>query len=534
MRKQKLAIFHYHLNPGGVTSVILLGLRSLLTEGGIREIEEIALISGGEEAREKPFREALIQLEPLAQERGIRLFHQSLPEIGYASAMEEPPGDEEAALALAEKLATLFPRHIWWIHNHHLGKNPRFTRALLHTAQTRPEQVLFFQIHDFPENGRLTSWRHLKERTPQNLYPGGPGVYYLTINERDRKILTAAGLPEERVFHLPNPVDPQAPPPSPGKEKIKPLFEKRFGPEFPGYLRGRPWAIYPVRTIRRKNVLEAALGARLFPGGINLLTTLPGHSDQEKDYSGLTEELYREGTIPGLWGTGTWRDPESPGFEEFTQAGDLVFSTSLQEGFGYFYIDAFRWGKPLFSRKLDVLEELLPHLPGPRIRLYDRLWVPPEKEWVRRWESHWKRQRQEMDKLLGEWNPLSSENSPFFSPLGFDFSALPPDDQAALLRRAANDSAFLGDIAERNTAFIKGAGEILEQSRESGGPEDLEKIREQWGMGAFRRRTAVIIRTALEGPSPPCSEGREQAVLAAFVNTEGLKPLFTPYRRTAE
>lgn len=531
MTKQKLAVFHYHLNPGGVTSVILLGLRSLLSEGGIPEIEEIALISGGEEVREKPFREALVHLQPLAKERGIRLFHQSLPEIGYASAGEDPSADEEASLALAAKLAELFPRHIWWIHNHHLGKNPRFTRALLHTARKRPEQVIFFQIHDFPENGRLANWRHLKERTPQNLYPGGPGVYYLTINERDRGILTAAGLPEERVFHLPNPVDPQAPPPSPGQEKIKPLFEKHFGPEFPGYLPGRPWAIYPVRTIRRKNVLEAALGARLFPGGVNLLTTLPGHSDQEKGYSGLTEELYRDGTIPGLWGTGTWRGPEAPGFEEFAQAGDLVFSASLQEGFGYFYIDAFRWRKPLFSRKLDILEELLPHLPGPRIRLYDRLWVPPEKGWILRWESHWEHQRQELDKLLGDWNPLKPDTCPFLSSRGFDFSALTPEDQAALLRRAAGDAAFLGDIAERNAGFIQGAGEILEQSRHPGSLEDLDKIRDQWGMDAFRRRTAALIRTAREGNLPPGSEGREQAVLASFLNAEGLKPLFTPYRR---
>jgi hypothetical protein len=338
-------------------------------------------------------------------------------------------------------------------------------------------------------------------------------------------------LPTERVLHLPNPVNPQVPRATKAGEQIKPLFEKRFAPAFPGYLPGRPWALYPVRTIRRKNVLEAALGTRLFPGGANLLTTLPGHSDQERGYSDLTEELYRDGTIPGLWGTGAWRDPGAPDFEEFTQAGDLVFSASLQEGFGYFFIDSFRWGKPLFSRRLDILDELLPHLPPDRIRLYDRLWVPPEKEWIRRWESHWERQNREMEDLLGSWNPLKSESNPFLTARGFDFSALPPDDQATVLRRAAGDPAFLQDIAERNADFVRGAGEILEKSGTAGSREDLTSIGEQWGLDAFRRRTAALIRTAAENGLSPCSEGREQAVLAAFLNAGGLRPLFTPYPR---
>ncbi len=531
MKKQKLAVFHYHLNPGGVTSVILLGLKSLLEEGGIREIEEITVVSGGEETREKPFRDALEEMQPRARRLGIRLLHRNLPEIGYAPGGEDPAGDEEASLALAAKLSELFPRHIWWVHNHHIGKNPRFTGALLHTARSKPEQILFLQIHDFPENGRLTNWRNLKKRISQDIYPGGPGVFYLTINERDRQILTSAGLPEERVIHLPNPVDPQRPPQALEPETIRPLFEKRFAREFPGYLPGRPWGIYPVRTIRRKNVLEAALGARLFPGGINLLTTLPGHSEQEKGYSSLTEELYREGTIPGLWGTGTWRDADSPGFEEFTQAGDLVFSASLQEGFGYFFIDAFRWGKPLFSRRLDILEELLPHLPQNRIGLYDRLWVPPEKEWTRRWNRHWDRQKQVLDELLGEWNPLKAPDNPFGSAQGFDFSALSPEDQAALLRRAAKDAGYLEEIEVRNQDFILEAENILKKCRVSGGSDDLDAIRAQWGLDSFRRRTAEIIRTATEETLPDYPGAREPDVLAAFLIPQGLRPLFTPYRR---
>ena len=43
----KLAIFHYHLNPGGVTQVIRNHLRALAAAGAQDQIEQVAVIASG-------------------------------------------------------------------------------------------------------------------------------------------------------------------------------------------------------------------------------------------------------------------------------------------------------------------------------------------------------------------------------------------------------------------------------------------------------------------------------------------------------
>ena len=117
-----------------------------------------------------------------------------------------------------------------------------------------------------------------------------------------------------------------------------------------------PLFLYPVRCIRRKNVLEAGLLARLWPGGANLVLTLPGVSDDEKAYSDLTEKAFRTGLIPGVFGTGRDPDTEILNYRNLQSSCDCMVSTSLLEGFGYLYINSLLWKKPAVFRNLDILD----------------------------------------------------------------------------------------------------------------------------------------------------------------------------------
>ncbi len=529
MKKDRLVIFHYHLLPGGVTSVIAKGIKGILITPAKTGLKNITVVSGGDPIGEEDFRRFMEEHRGAAKKRGITLEYKTLREIGYASADHNTWEEAEAAVQLADQLKNLFPDSIWWIHNYHIGKNPLFTQAVLLTARDSRDQRLLLQIHDFPENGRFANWTLLKERIPLPLYPAGPEIFYLTINQRDRRILAAAGLPEEQIVHLPNPVSINSVRPRIDTEEVKGVFEKRMMADFPGYRSGAPWGLYPVRTIRRKNILEAALGSLLFPEPLNLVVTLPGLSNQEKGYSGLVENLFRDGTIPGLWGTGMWKGTDAPPFEEMARASDLILSSSLQEGFGYFIIDALRWGKPLLSRRMDVLEELLPLLPGHKTALYDSLWIPPEKNLIQRWDRHAENIKSSLPRRMRHEIPNMPEAEAFLSPQGFDFSALSPGDQVTVLRRSAQDTGYRRDVEERNPAFREKAEATLLESRRNPSQDDFEALNTQWGLAAFGQRVTELISRENIDIDHTVSHGREKDILRAFTTPKNMRPLFFPY-----
>ncbi len=84
-----------------------------------------------------------------------------------------------------------------------------------------------------------------------------------------------------------------------------------------------PLLLYPVRTVRRRNVLEAGL-----------LVSLPGLKRTEIVYSRLVEQCFHEGLIPGLWGIGEDLAEAGLSFRDTVQASDLVVSTAVRDGCG--------------------------------------------------------------------------------------------------------------------------------------------------------------------------------------------------------
>jgi len=111
-----------------------------------------------------------------------------------------------------------------------------------------------------------------------------------------------------------------------------------------------------VRTIRRKNVLEAGYISLLSKKPVNLVVTLPGVSRQEKAYSDIVEKTFREEIFRGVWGIGALEDVHDIPFQDIIAGSSAVISTAVQEGFGLLFLNSLEWGKPLFARYLRILD----------------------------------------------------------------------------------------------------------------------------------------------------------------------------------
>ena len=245
------------------------------------------------------------------------------------------------------------PDAVWWIHNHHVGKNISFTRALLHGAARGDTRVLL-QIHDFPECGRIDGYQGVRAAVGTGLYPYGPHLRYAVINTLDHAALAAAGVPQAYLHLLWNPVAPS--PVEPGSE--------RLGPLMPGG--SRLW-LYPVRIRRRKNVLEAGLagtdGRRSGGGG----SPCRQARRRRLPTTARRARLFRDGTLPGRIGLGGLPRFRARSLAKLAAGADVVVSSSIEEGFGYQYLHGRQWGLPLIARDVDAIDGFrdLLHHPSP-------------------------------------------------------------------------------------------------------------------------------------------------------------------------
>jgi len=498
---ETLVIFHYHFLPGGVASVVRQALGAL--RAFLPGIGDIRLVAGrvSEEMRGAAAR---------AQAR----VHE-LPAIDYYA----PPGLSSRrvaaqASALAERLAAEFggERRIWWVHNHHLGKNPVFTEALLRVLRDHPSQRAVLQIHDFPECGRTENLRLLRRTLQSDPYPSSPNVRYAVLTRRDQGVLLEAGLPPDAVHLLQNPVSPADPAPRDralARRELMRGFPEREADLDPQ----RRLLFYPARTIRRKNVLEAMLLARLLDA--SLLVTLPGVSAPERRYSDRVAEAFADGLCRGLWGAG-----DSLHFEALPAASDLVLSTAVQEGFGYLFVNALQWGRPLAGRWLENVGELGALLEGYPAHLYEQLRFPvrrPEAAALRRAYQRklhslsWLYDTQTLERLRAGIPSLAAGDLAEFSYLSVPL-------QLRMLRALGKR---LEEARQANAALL-GA---LQGLTAAGATPRGQEVEARFGPRAFARAFESIIASfggRAEAVAPPPVQ---QRIVHRFARLENLRLL---------
>ncbi|MFW5695662.1 MAG: hypothetical protein ACOCYB_10870 [Alkalispirochaeta sp.] len=519
----RIVIFHYHLLPGGVTGVIEHTTRALHQFSSV--VDSIEIVAGSRENIEQVSTEATVTV---------------LPEIGYISTQRlaeyapVPAGDHSDAAeggplgrvkesdvaagadVLAQRISrTLYQRwggdSVWWVHNYHLGKNPAFTRALLEIAETHPDQHILLHIHDFPECGRYANLRYLRRAGVTNLYPTLPNLTYLTINSRDREYLLNADVTP--VHYLPNPVPlPTKQPADRAPRDVRSRLAHRFDTQFARFRPDDLLLLYPVRTIRRKNIFEAALITMELSKPTSLVVTLPGVSQAEKQYSQMVQHAFEDGTIPGLWGIGSHLDEVGLTFEDVQHTADAIISTSVQEGFGYQFIDPLVHGTPLVARRLPVLrdvEDLYQEWPH---AFYGQILVPNHSPSLSGPQALLRfRYTERIDRLAPHIPAdivaqLHQDVAEMVESETIDFSFLLPQMQYTYLRDVQEYATFRQEIRSLNEDLFRQIEGALHRRPTGSHPG----VNERFGLAGFARRADAILTG--EAPAPQTARRESTSV----------------------
>ena len=290
----RVAIVHYHLEPGGVTSVIAAASQAL-------DIPHIILT--GEHISRLSYRQ-----RPLSQSSG---------------------GGGQLAL-LADLRAKAFsalgtPPDVWHFHNPTLGKNDFFPTLIAAMAEAGEKLVL--HIHDLAEDGRPENYQ-----TIPPLYPIGPRIHYAFINERDRQHFIQAGLPEASATLIHNPV---------------PL---RSGMAVPFRQAGAPPLLFaPIRGIRRKNLGEMVLLSSLLPRDARIAIS---RAPQNPEWLGI-HDAWKNFAARHQFPISFDVVSEDQPFEQWMDRATHLVTTSIAEGCGLPFLESLTWRRPLIGRELS-------------------------------------------------------------------------------------------------------------------------------------------------------------------------------------
>ncbi|WP_166831300.1 glycosyltransferase family 4 protein [Thalassoroseus pseudoceratinae] len=336
-----LAILHYHLNPGGVTRVIashLLALDSILEAD---DRWRVVVFHGGRAAGWPP--------NLASQLKHIDLELHVIPELEYDAERTHSLGSVLPAIASRLKSYGFEASNtLLHVHNHSLGKNADLLPALC--SLIRDGYPCLLQPHDFAEDFRSANYRHLvhtlgRDVFEQSAYPIAENVHYALLNRRDRTILQTAGVPSKQLHFLPNPVDEV---PTSNRQESREQLDQKLGVRD-----SETYLLYPVRGIRRKNLGEFVLWSEVLrKRAIKLGITLTPLNPIEKNYYDSWRNYAQEHALPCVFGAG---DDNGLAFADNMAAADAILTTSVAEGFGMVFLEAWLAGRPLLGRNLPTV-----------------------------------------------------------------------------------------------------------------------------------------------------------------------------------
>lgn len=341
-----IAIVHYHLRRGGVTRVIQNAVTALAPA---------------------PDRCVVCVGEPDPAGSGWDVPTLVIDELGYDEERRAPAPDVLLQRVRDAVIAQLGgPPDIWHIHNHHLGKNAAWTRAVaMMAAQGQP---LLLHIHDFPEDGRPANYRYLADRLRVReetdigamLYPLHARTHYAVLNGRDYKILERAGIPSPRLHLLPNAV-----------WTGEPLTKSDGDPS--AY--EPPLILYPTRAIRRKNIGEFLFWSAMEEGDAQYGVTLAPQTEAEQPCYARWKQVAAEMALPVSFEMGLSRP-----YPELLRAAHWLVTTSIGEGFGLAFLEPWLSGRPLAGRNLPEITAEFAEAGVDLSGLYSALTVPAD--WI--------------------------------------------------------------------------------------------------------------------------------------------------------
>lgn len=304
----RIALVHYHLLRGGVTSVVRHQAKALIEAG-----EDVLLLAGGVGEEKGSCPVAVIDALSYDSRRD-----------GSGGPLTPPSGRAAATEALASAMTDAMVRHwgapadVVHVHNPLIRKNTLLLGAL-RLLQERGLRLLL-QNHDFAEDFRPDVY------VGDEPYP--EHCHYGAINSRDYSFLHRSGLDSAGVHLLPNAVVP---------------IRAAEGLERTRYL-------YPVRAIRRKNLGEALLLSLFIPPGRTVAVTLPPTSHRDEPMYRHWVETAARLSLPVEFEVGT-----NAALPDLLGSSVCALTTSVKEGFGFSFLEPWTAGRAVIGRRIDYV-----------------------------------------------------------------------------------------------------------------------------------------------------------------------------------
>ena len=438
----QLAILHYHLSSGGVARVVQNHLLALAQVSPEARPERVLLVEGG---RGRDW-----HLGPWAEQLPFPIHGQAIEGLDYDAPDAVATGDLATALESMLLAEGYRPEEtvLHW-HNHSLGKNVSVPLAVRRLAERGYRLLL--QIHDFAEDFRPDNYRKLatalaegdEDSLPEVLYPQAEHLHYATLNSRDHQVLSQAGVVDERLHLLPNPVSP--PERFDDAPKARRLVYEALELPNTGNL-----LTYTVRGIRRKNLGEMLLCSTLCEDSWLFVTLAPQNPAERASFDRwkrLSEEL----GLPCRFGMPAGADLS---FSQILAASDALVTTSIAEGFGMAFLEAWLAGRLLLGRDLPEITSDFRQTGLDLSDLYCELLIP----------TAWVDRRQFVDQLgrtvagvldaFGRSLPSQAELDRQIGRLldgpTVDFARLPGGLQTDMIRRTAGSEQDRRQVLELN------------------------------------------------------------------------------------
>jgi len=429
----RIGILHYHLLGGGVGTVMLNQVRSLIAGASGRRLD-IDVFSGdaaGPNGDEffRNVRHWAAQKHPGAD---FTLTPIQIASLGYHDHPAQHRGQFLAesgqlaeSLLRALKLEHNCPAnpYILHVHNANLGKNPRLTCAVKLLAERFEHENLpawlLYQVHDLADDNRPACWQALRdccgradpEFACEIMYPTSSRILWACINSSDKNRLVSAGIAPRVVTLLPNAVDVEAfsakplTAMSPDELAELNLAATDFAADLKDCIASyaaahgfcfepmRKILLAPIKAIRRKNITESILLLMVLnriADEFGLLITLPPNSAADLEYSGAIEAFVKDRRLPVVMNFGA--ELLDPGADRTISHGrvarfalidllsisEAVVTTSVQEGFGYVFHEPWLAGKMVLGRNIPRVTADF-RAAGMRLdHLYDHLLIPKD------------------------------------------------------------------------------------------------------------------------------------------------------------
>ena len=487
---ETLVIIHYHLLPGGVCSAIKNSVFALSRSGWFAH-RTLRVLTGRTDG--------VAEFAEYLNRMGIQVEVEVDPRLDYSNRVWPARDDfwRDASALATWLLQQGGGTSLFWTHNPTLGKNGLLTAGLILAGQQAeaagsPHRFLY-HIHDFAECGRLWNITNLRQCWDsgglEDFYPVANNVGYAVLNSADSLRLAQAGIPKDRIFHLPNAVASIRAEQKKSKESIAVELQRyahsrgyRFEPE-------RQWWTLPIRLIRRKNVVEALLLAATTDDPPQLLVTLDANSEPERPYAEAVKDLVRRHNHAAVVGFGHELVGSAFGFDDLLLSSDVVVTTSLLEGFGFTFLEGANRGIPLVGRNLNELTSDFAAAGFPGDSLYEQFLVPIDRETREEMITKGRHFAQKQGQLLGLSNSTTDrfgdEVKAIFSDDAVDFGFLELNQQLGLIDHL-RENAFVQELRSLNPAAAEPA--IF--------PHDFnERVEEQFGLQVH----AANFLAAIEG-----------------------------------